>query len=261
MFAEVVIDCKIYCIFMKGNLLQLSRYVLLILLLFFVQSTNYCRDVEFVPHVETVFPVFSGGGVSAVIKDNFEIGLSFGVTPSPYYETIGNVAASYANDDNYKEVINAAFQNNSITRGEFQYNFNNARSGWSIGFSFSKLKSSGLAGIDTVLEIATGEDFTILKNILVALGKDLYVNISSEILLAEIYGGRRWNLIDNLTLDLYLGVIKVTDVDVTLTTGLPAFESTIFGGSLMSTAKSDIEQIVLDNGISPTVSLGISYVF
>lgn len=219
------------------------------------------ENFQLAPYVGTTFPIFLGGGVSATVHDNYEISLGYGFAPEPYYKVIGSVAAELGGNSAYKDVIEAGFQDNSIIKGNFQYNFSNASSGWHAGSSVLMLESSGQAGIDTVLAAATGKDYTTLKNLLTAAGRNTEVDMDSDLLIVEIYGGYKWALEKNFVANLNIGIAKVMESSVKLKTGLPAFESSASGSALLRSTESDLEGILSDYGISPTIAGDLTYLF
>ncbi len=218
------------------------------------------ENFQFSPKVETYFPVFAGGGVQLRAYDSFEWGLSYGVTPKAYYKVIANAAAHFGDNGSYKEVVEAAFQDNSLWRMNLQYNFS-GKTGWNMGVAGSMLNSNGEAGIDTVLGASTGRNYTTLKNLLIALGRNPNVSMESDLTLAELYAGYTWDLGKSFLGSLTLGVTKVMSADVKVKTGLPNFEASAAGSSLLRSSETDLENIIEENGYSPEIGVKISYDF
>ena len=198
-------------------------------------------------------------GVS--LQEHFLLDILYGVTPKPYYETIGSTAASLGGNAAYKNVIESAFQNNSLWRVGFTYNFNQTKRGWHVGLAYSRLKASGKAGIDSVLSAATGLDYSQLKNALAAVGKSNQVDMDSFLNIGEIQIGYDWEILTNLTLGTTLGVAKVLSSDVELKTGLTNFEATNAGKTLMASSETELESIVDQYGLTPTIGLAFRYLF
>lgn len=213
------------------------------------------------PQIKTVFPIFLGAGGSLTLWDRVESELLFGVTPRLYYESIGAVAATWGGNSAYRDVIEAAFRNNSMWRFGLQYDFESVRSGWRVGLAYSRLRSSGYAGIDTVLSAATGLDFSILKSALAAAGVNIVVAMNSSLDIGEVHGGYAWTLAEGVILEFAFGVTKVISNKVKLSTGLSAFEATRVGRTLISNAEKELESIINQYGISPTGAVSVSYQF
>lgn len=235
------------------------KFILLFIALVFSQVS--LAGVEVAPYVGTTFPVFVGGGLSLISQEKYEVSLGYGFTPEAYYRVIGKVAANLGDNSSYSDVIEAGFQDNSVVRFNFQYNFDNFKSGWFVGGGISYLDSSGKAGIDTVLAAATGRDYTTLKNLLTLAGRDTQVDMQSDLYIAEVYCGKKYELDENFLLSLSVGIAKVIASDVNLQTGLPVFEASANGSALMRSTESDLEDILSKYGISPTFTANLSYLF
>lgn len=244
----------------------MNKLIGLLLLLTQAFSNNaYGRDSDstfrVVPQVTTIFPMFLGGGVGVSIAKHFQLDGMFGFTPQPYYQTIGKAAASFGNNESYQDVIEAAFQNNLIWRIGFQYNFKDTYRGWRIGIATSFLTSSGDADIDTVLSAATGQDYSQLKTLLSASGRDTSVDMSGFLVIGDIYGGYAWSLTKKLSFSTTIGFAKVVQSDVNLETGLPLFESSFAGKALLRSTEDELGSIINTYGLSPTASVAVLYVF
>lgn len=224
-------------------------------------ASSASSGFHYFPEVKTIFPIFLGAGVGVSFQEHFELDALYGVTPKPYYETIGSTAASLGGNAVYKNVIESAFQNNSLWRVGIKYNFNETKRGWHMGLAYSKLTASGKAGIDSVLSAATGLDYTQLKNALAAAGKSTLVDMDSVLNIGEIQTGYTWEILTNFTVRATLGVAKVLSSDVKLKTGLANFEATNAGKTLMSNSENELESIIDQYGITPTLGLSFSYVF
>lgn len=214
---------------------------------------------QFGLRAETVFPIFIGPGIFIKLNDSMEFSASYGFTPEPYYTTIGSVAASMGSNSSYADVIRAAFQNNSILKvaGHFTPNSSN----WSFGIGSYVLAASGNANIDTVLAASTGRDYTGLKNALTALGRPTQVQLKSNLVIFEVFAKHKWNFEHRGDLTAGLGVAKVMSAKVDVQTGLTVFESTVIGQNLISQSETDLQSIIEDNGISPTISVAYDYFF
>ena len=211
------------------------------------------------PIVSTDIPVFIGGGFS-VKGEPIEFQFQYGLTPEPYADLIGTAAAEIAGNEAYKGVVKAAFENNHMLRADLLYRFT-GNTGWKIAMAYLGLQSQGNAEIDDVLYAATGRDYTNLKNLLTAAGRDSKVDMNSTLGIIEAYvsygymWGRNWNF------DVSFGVAKVVAADVKLKTGLPNFEASQAGSTLMRNTEGDLEEIIYDYGTSPKLGLTLQYLF
>ena len=226
-----------------------------------IASAQTETTIRFAPQVMTVFPTFLGVGAAVVINDHFEPSVAFGLMPQPYYQVIGDVAASLADNSAYKDVVEAAFQNNLIWRIGLQYNFIKPEEGWWIGFANSLVNSSGVADINQVLQAGTGKDYTQLKNLLTAAGRSTQVDIEGFLLIAELRAGYSWSLAPQCVLKASGGLAKIFSADIKLETGLPNFEASAAGNSLMRSSEQELEDIVIQYGVSPILGLDLAYYF
>jgi hypothetical protein len=233
---------------------------ILIFLNIFLSTSLFGSDFGIAPKLETTEPVFIGGGINFSFREKFEIGASIGRTSNTFNSDIAKMNSHVSGVPQYKSVVEAAFQKNKITKYHIQYNLH-GNTGWRFGVSTSKLDSSGTAGIDEVLAAATGKDYTALKNFLIARHKPTDISLTTKIYLIDAYTGYSWKLINSLFVELNLGVSKVVSCKETVATGYPVFETTVAGKALMSGANGNIESIVKDYGITPTLGFEIFYKF
>ena len=210
---------------------------------------------------ETVFPIFIGPSATLSLGQHFETSVGFGLTPEPYYNVIANVSASMGGNSSYGDVIRAAFKNNSIVKISALHKFNPVAPGWFLGLTANQLKAKGDADIDTVLAAATVRDYSNLKTLLTLLGRSTKVDLTSDLLIAEMFGGYIWPLTPASEVKVSLGIAKIIDAKVKMATGLSAFESSTAGKSLISQSESDLVKILKDNGISPTMAVTYDYFF
>lgn len=218
-------------------------------------------DFYFAPQFSMVFPIFVGAGPQLIFGEHFETSLLYGLTPEPFASVIGSITASASGNSSYKDIVEAAFQNNTQLRLQAQYNFKNHLSGWKVGVAYAKITSTGKAGIDKVLYAATGANYTNLKNLLIAAGRSTDVDMDSKIDIGEVNVGYIWSWGYSSRLQAGLGIAKVLTNDVAIHTGLPNFEATAVGRSLISSTESEMESIVNQYGVSPIVSVEWSYIF
>jgi hypothetical protein len=219
------------------------------------------KYVEIGVKAESVFPIFLGPSLTLTLGKHFETALGFGLTPEAYYNVIADVSASMGGNSAYADVIRAAFKNNSMVKISGLYKWAPQAPGWFFGAGANQLKSKGDADIDTVLTAATGRDYSELKSLLTILGRSTKVDLTSDLLIVELFGGYIWPLTSTSEFKLGFGVAKIVDAKVKLATGLSSFESSAAGKNLLSQSESDLVQIIKDNGISPTILVNFDYFF
>lgn len=210
---------------------------------------------------ETLFPLYVGVGPQVFLAPQWEASLLFGLTPKPYYQTIGTMAANLSGNAAYKDVLEAAFQNNSLTRLDLTYQFADHQNGWAMGSALSRLHATGRAEIDSVLAAGTGNVYTGLINLLIAAGKDTKVDMDTTINIGEVFLTYRWKSPSRFIFTGIFGIAKVMSAEVSIKTGLPNFESSNSGKKLIDGTESDIEDIIVQYGLSPTVGAQMSYSF
>jgi hypothetical protein len=225
-----------------------------------VSDDSSRRTIRFTPQTATVFPLFLGAGAEVSYRGKLALGLNYGLTPKAYSKAIAEAAASIANEPSYRKVIEAAFQHNEMIRAYAEYRFRE-NGGFKIGSAYSQLSASGTAAIDDVLEQPTGILYTILKNLLLSQGKDPNVNMKSDLGIGELYVGYGWNLSRSFTLAFDLGVAKVFSSDIRLSTEAPSYDNSSQGRTQLRQSESDLEKIIRENGITPTLGLRAGYTF
>lgn len=250
---------------MKSFSKLVFSYFLILYLPSFSQPTDLmieeteAEPFQFGVRAESVFPIFTGPGIFIRVSDEFEASAYYGLTPETYYTTIGTVAASTGGNSAYADVIRAAFQNNSILKVSGVYK--PLHWNWNFGVSSYMIAADGSAGIDTVLSAATGRDYSTLKNALTAAGRSTQVQLKSALVVFEIHAKHIWKLQSAGELSLGFGFAKVMNSKVNITTGLALFDSTTAGQNIISQSETDLQSIIQDNGMTPTLSLGYDYIF
>lgn len=224
------------------------------------QNTKNIRH-SFYPEIVINVPLFIGAGGGYSFNDHIQADVIYGVTPQPFYSLIGQVAAESSGNGSYRDVIEAAFQNNSLWRLSSTYNLTNRISGFHFTVAGSVLEASGEAEINSVLRAGTGRDYSTLIALLIAAGRSSKVHIDSTLQILEMQVSYSWNFNQNWVVDLSGGFLKVLSSDVHLKTGLSTYESTPSGNSQMRATENDIESIIEEYGLSPTAGLQIKYLF
>lgn len=219
------------------------------------------RAFQFAPQIATVFPTFIGGGAALSLFGHYELNLMYGVTPELYHEAISKVAADVAGEPSYEGIVNTAFDNNSVVRSGFLYNFRSALSGWNAGFAFSLLKADGIAQLEDVAESSNSSGLAALLALLLGANKDPSIQLKSELFVAELNLGYKWQLAQSLSLGTNLGVAKVMSAEMELSTELPNYDNSAQGKKTLRETEADLEEVVVDYGITPTLAFTIAYYF
>lgn len=206
-------------------------------------------------------PLFIGAGGGYSFNDHLQADVVYGVTPQPFYSLIGQVAAESAGNSSYRDVIEAAFQNNSLWRISATYSLTNRLTGFHFTAAGSVLDASGDAEINSVLKSSTGRDYSTLIALLIASGRSSKVHIDSRLQILELQASYSWNFNQNWVVDVSGGFLKVFSSDVHLKTGLPNYESSPSGYNQMRASENDIESIIEEYGLSPTAGLQVKYLF
>ncbi|WP_373999590.1 hypothetical protein [Bdellovibrio bacteriovorus] len=233
------------------------KYFLLILFLLGSPLAKAQSDIHLSPEIITVFPTFVGAGLNLKVYEYLEFSVAYGNVPVLYYNTIADIISS---DDAQRRVINAAFKNNRVLRAALQYNIQ-GDVGWHIGMTAAQLNAEGSADIDEVLHAATGDDYTLLKDLLIALGRDPSVNMDSELMILGLHAGYTWLLGDHLYVKASMGAVKVMGSKISISTGVPEFDSIYPGHAVISAAEGDLEDNVNESGLSPTLGLTLTWQF
>ncbi|MCC2678364.1 MAG: hypothetical protein K0R29_940 [Pseudobdellovibrio sp.] len=242
----------------------INRLGFLILILFALNATaqNTKRITHsFYPEVIVNVPMFIGAGGGYSFNEHIQADLLYGITPQPFYSLIGQVAAESGGNGSYRDVVEAAFQNNSLWRLSSTYNLTGRSTGFHFTVAGSMLEASGDAEINSVLRASTGRDYSTLIALLIAAGRSSKVHIDSSIQILELQASYSWSFDQNWVVDVSGGFLKVLSSDVNLKTGLSNYESTPSGNSQMRETESEIEGIIEEYGLSPTAGVQLKYLF
>lgn len=244
------------------NVIAALKFILFTLLSInvFAQHTKKITH-SFYPEVIINVPLFIGAGGGYSFNEHIQADLIYGITPQPFYSLIGQVAAESAGNSSYRDVIEAAFQNNSLWRVSSTYNLTNRVTGFHFTVAGSVLEASGDAEINSVLKASTGRDYSTLIALLIASGRSSKVHIDSTLQILELQVSYSWNFNQNWVVDLSGGFLKVVNSDVHLKTGLPNYESSASGNSQMRASENDLESIIEEYGLSPTAGVQVKYLF
>ncbi len=215
----------------------------------------------FKPFLETQAPFYAGLGGAVVWRNQLDLRLGIGTVPQPYSAIIGETAAYYGDNPAYSEAIQDAFENNWALRGQVEYGFSQHPSRWFLAFGATRIQTEGRSDIPTVVQAVTGEDFSNLINLLRLAGRSTDVNIDGHVVILDLSLGRYIPLNDQWAFKINVGVAKVVDAETEMSTELPAFDSSPGGQNLINATESDLEQILLDYGVSPTLGLSLNYQF
>ena len=181
-----------------------------------------------------------------------------GFVPEAYYRTIGSVASKQGGNDNYADYMNAAFKENSLFRINLGYRFGEQKR-WAFSSGLSWITTEGEASLIDVVQLVTGRDFTGIRNLLLLAGKTDTAKLRGGMTLGHI-DGMYWIPINRrLHLSLHFGLSFVLQSFAQLSTELEALDNSALGEALLSATESDLEGIVQEYGVSPTLGLRVSF--
>ncbi len=232
-------------------------------LLFIIAIMTPClvrAEIRFGLGLETSFPTQASLGVSMRSTSGVIVFAGLGILPSTYSQAIGSFTASSSGNGGYQNLVEDALEKNWLLHLKSQYHFSSKKR-WFIGTSLIYLESQGSSSLTNTLAVATGRDYTILQNLLNLANKEDKITLDGEMFIGEIYGGYRVPLGGQLHLFASFGFSFVLQVDTDMTTELPNFDASSFGSSLLNDSESDLEAVVLEYGLAPSISLGLQYWF
>jgi len=213
-------------------------------------------------HARTVFPLYLGVGAQVHATPQFHIGVDFGQTPGAYAEAVGSTASRILGHSEYKPTIVAAFSDNSLYRMYLHYAFSESNTGWAVEVGLTQISSSGEQKVSDVTRVATnGRDYQDIETTIVALGYRPYVNVETKLVLADIMGMYQWQLPYNLRASVGAGLAKVTGAEVRLSTDVQQFDDSKLGMALLGLAENDLSSGLETYGLTPLLSLDVSYQF
>lgn len=233
----------------------------LLLATFFISlfsSHGMAQDLQFSPKVETIFPFYLGASAELHINSQLEFGLGLGFAPSPYVSATGAIAADLGNNSAYADIIEDSLQNNFIIRATGKIRFYES---WFVGLALSRLTVEGTSNINTVGAVATGLDFSALSNLLQAAGRSTDLNLSGQAYALDLTIGRNFILNEALVLQAYTGAIKIISAEVNIASQLPNFDNSQAGSALISNSEAEVEDILLEYGLSPVLGLSLFFYF
>jgi len=208
----------------------------------------------------TDFPVWMGASVETLLFDQFTIGLGYGFMPDMYSSIIGKVASDIADDPNYKPLFEAMLKKNSSFMLSLEYNFGGT-SGWLIGAKGYRYNADGEASIVDILEIVTNQDYTQLKDILIARGLELNVYSKTSFYTGEIYAGYSWFLWKRFQIKTAIGAGKILKANISLSSDAPNFDNSATGAALYNESINEIKDVLYSYGYYPFITVNLRYVF
>ncbi len=214
-------------------------------------------------HARTIFPLYMGAGVELHASQNFSLGLDLGMTPKAYADAVGNLASRVVGKEDYKDTIATAFHDTTLYRINLHYNFRDDNKGWGIEAGLSQMSAKGDEKIADLAKVVNtgGQDFTNAAATAEALGYRPYVTMKTKMVAVDLMGTYRWELRNKFSATLGAGLIKVTNAQVEMSTGVPQFDSSKYGSLLLSMAESDVGSSIEKYGLAPILSFELAYVF
>ncbi len=217
-------------------------------------------EIRFGLGLETSFPTQASFGVSMRSTSGVIVFAGLGILPPSYSQAIGTFTANSSGNGGYQKLVEDALEKNWLLHLKSQYHFSSKKR-WYIGTSLIYLESQGSSSLTNTLAVATGRDYTILQNLLNLANKEDNITLEGEMFIGEIYGGYRIPLGSNFHFFASFGFSFVLQVDTEMTTELPNFDSSNVGSSLLNDSESDLEAVVLEYGLAPSLSFGVQYWF
>lgn len=235
---------------------------LICVFLFLFTTTAWSQEEWSVsPHFETQVPIFAGVGVAVNWDQFIDWKLQMGTTPALYTQMIGTVAAEVGENEAYDDVIQDSLSHNWSIKTDLEVGFSRAPNRWYLGVGATRIETHGTSDIPSVLAAATGEDYSNLVNFLVLAGKSTNVNIEGSLVIVDLTLGRHIPLDENWILKANIGVAKIVSVETEVSTELPNFDASQGGQQLLNQTETDLEEILLEYGLSPLLGVSISYQF
>jgi hypothetical protein len=215
-------------------------------------------DIRLSPKVETIIPFYMGASGEVHINNQFELGLGLGFAPSPYVSAVGTVASNLANNPAYTDIIEDSLQNNLIVRATGKMRFYEH---WFVGLAMSRLTVSGTSDLNTVGAVATGLDFSDLSNLLQLSGRSTDMDLAGEAYALDLTLGRNFPLHESAFLQVYAGAIKIVSASVDIASQLPNFDNSAIGADLLRQSEAEVENVLLEYGLSPVLGLSMFFYF
>lgn len=186
--------------------------------------------------------------------------LQWGNVPSYYHEIMAEYFTQSGGNPQAKSVVVDSMQKSHALRADFNYKFGNAL-GWHLGGALSKVDSRGKTPIDSALAAATEEDLTPLTDLLRTLGLNLEVEIKTQRLLAEVYGGYNWNFPNNFYIGVSLGAMKAINADLQFSAGLGSLEEMSGIKQIIDGMEKDFQDSIMADITWPIVGFSVGYLF
>lgn len=202
---------------------------------------------------------FLGGGVT-LQNPSFSVSVQSGTIPSQYQEIMADYYAESSGESANRQLALDSMQSNDVQRVDFTYKFQGA-SGWFMGLSMARISSRGRTGLNSALAAVTKEDLSLLMDTLEFMGLDLKVDIKTEKIAAELYGGYNWFLNENAYIGLAVGASKFVNVDLQVSAGLGALEETPPIKQIIDGLEKDFQNSIANDSFAPMMSLTIGFLF
>ena len=208
--------------------------------------------------LETSVPTFLGLGAGITFGQDHTVYLGLGRIPLAYSSAVGSAAAQLGENDAYRDLTEAALQDNGTLKIGYRYRF---APKWSAYFHYQGIRGSGEGDIATVLEASTGNEYPNLTNALIDAGRDPSVDLESELHSVELGISYSLPVSENILFQLQGGLLRIYSADVALSTGLSNFDSSALGQATLDQAETDTEAILLEYGWVPTLGAAFQFLF
>lgn len=223
-------------------------------------ATENTAPFQFSVKATTDLPIWLGLGAEVIAYKHFSLTLGYGFIPPGYADLVGSAVGSFSGNSGYKNLVTSLLQQNSAFKIAGEYKFS-GRTGWLAGGGLYIFNASGDASIVEVLETLTGQTYTVLKNILAAQGKNPVAHSQSTIYIGEVHGGYSWALHNRFYARTSLGVAKVLDSSISLSSNAPNFDNSAAGRNAYANSTSSIQSTLATYGIAPIIEASLLYSF
>jgi hypothetical protein len=205
--------------------------------------------------------IFFGTGIEGGATWNSKLRASLGLYASPgfFASGFGSFSAKLAGKTEYKSIFSSVLSGQVVPMVGATYHLDRDEGFW-IGASLGYSSASGEVTLGD-LEASTGRSYTILKTALTRAGKPQEVTVSSSVIWAEVSGGYLWKIAPRWNVLAGAGVVKSIGASSTFSTQAAGFDVTPGGAALLESGQTDMDRILGQFGLSPTIALAVRYSF
>ena len=205
------------------------------------------------------FPLCVGAEAQLTFADHLSIGAGYGFMPTSYSQFIGRMVGHFSGQSIYGTIAEDALQTASAPR--VSIDFRTSEFGWNIGVAAYYFSISGQADIVNTIQAATGIDLTVVRTLLASVGQDPFLYSKGNLLIGEAHLGYTFKLMEHLGLQANVGVAKILNASMTLSSNSSVVDSNATVQSLYTSAQNQLKSILESDGITPIGSLLLRFTF